>query len=65
MVANSREGKKNTSRPTTVTLTVRTKSEVLDPLKVHVRETYDEELNRLLGPLVNRKPQEAATAGGA
>ncbi|MDE1822043.1 MAG: hypothetical protein KGI98_14480 [Euryarchaeota archaeon] len=53
-----------TSGATTVTLTRRTKVEVLDALKVHPRETYDEEFNRLLGPLV-KKPQEAVAAGGA
>lgn len=48
---------------TTIGLSPRTKREVLDALKVHVRETYDEELVRLLGPLV--KKQEAAAEGGA
>ena len=50
---------------TTIGLRPSTKASVLDALKVHARESYDEELNRLLGPLVNRKPQEAAVAGGA
>ncbi len=64
MPANSVQKKKAVALgATTITLTRRTKVEVLDALKVHPRETYDEEFNRLLGPLV-KKPQEAVAAGG-
>ncbi len=66
MPANSDRPRKAPSlEPTTITLSKRTKSEVLDTLKVHNRETYDEELNRLLGPMVPRKIQQAVAAGGA